>query len=50
MAELNFQPLSRIEEILYSILTGDQYNKPAESRVESQLIALKEAFDTYFSQ
>lgn len=50
MNELNFVPLSRTEEILLSIITGEPYMAPALSRVEAQLVALKEAFDTYFDR
>ena len=46
---MDFKPLSRTEEILYSILTGDPYTEPALSRKEELLIRLKEAFDNWFS-
>ena len=49
MNELNFVPLSRTEEILFSILTGDPYTGPTLSRVEALWVALKDAFDDYFS-
>lgn len=47
--DTNFKPLSRIESILYSIITGEPYTEGTLSRIEEQLVRLKEAFDNYWS-
>ena len=46
--EENFKPLSRSEEILWAIITGESYTGGALSRIEEQLVRLKAAFDKYF--
>lgn len=44
-----FVPLTRSEKILYAIIHELPYAEAPLSRVEAQLIRLKEAFDAYWS-
>ena len=45
----DFRPLSRSEEILWAIITGEPYTGGSLSRIEDLLVELKVAFDKYFA-
>lgn len=44
-----FVPLTRSEKILYAIIKDLPYTEGVLSRVEAQLLRLKDAFDAYWS-
>ena len=45
MADTNIVPQSRSEQILAATINGEQYNDPAQSRIEYLLKELKEAVE-----
>lgn len=48
MADPTFKPLSRTEEILFSIINETDYTLPPLSRIEGLLIQLKQAFHDHW--